>query len=99
MVPDDAVSAPLSVAVEPWSCAADELVSVADELSVSFVNLFLYCLNWFCVLVLVSVLVALGVRSLIMNHDDAGATRGFIFCLLIVFIEQAHDGKGSDDNP
>ena len=34
-----------------------------------------------------------------MNHDDAGATRWFVFCFLIVFIEQTHNGKGSDDNP
>ena len=39
------------------------------------------------------------VRLLIVNHDDAGAARWFVFCLLIVFIKQAYNGKGSDDNP
>ena len=45
--------------MEPWSCAADELVSVADELSVSFCELASVLLESVCVLVLASVLVAL----------------------------------------
>ncbi len=47
---------------------------------------------------LVSVLVALELCILSWINDDVGALMVFA-CFLIIFIEQAHDGKGSDDNP
>ena len=41
-----------------------------------------------CVLVLVSVLVALESDPFIVDNDDAGATRWFVFCLLIVLLSR-----------
>ncbi len=77
-------SAPLSVAVEPGSCAADEPFSSGDELAIGFfVNPASVLLESVWCIGISTALVALS-QILIVDHDDAGATRWFTFCFLIV---------------